>query len=97
MLACRGLLRSAGITTPRRLSSGSQVPPELRALGVTARELDVLVLVGERLSNKEVANRLYLSHRTIDKHVQHLLAKTGLADRSQLAAMASAMGLAGTG
>lgn len=97
VLACRGLLRSAGIDTPRRLSSGSQVPPGLRALGVTARELDVLVLVGERLSNKEIAIRLYLSHRTIDKHVQHLLAKTGLADRGQLAAMASAMGLAGTG
>jgi DNA-binding CsgD family transcriptional regulator len=87
-VSCRALLRDAGVALPRRQRSDSGVPPALRALGVTAREADVLALVAERLSNKEIGLRLYVSPRTVDKHVQRLLAKTGRKRRSDLIAIA---------
>ncbi len=71
------------------------MPPALRALGVTAREADVLALVAERLSNREIGLRLYVSPRTVDKHVQRLLAKTGRNRRSDLVAIASEAGVGG--
>ena len=87
------MLRDAGMALPRRQSSDSLVPPALRDLGVTAREIDVLVLVAARLSNKEIGAQLYLSPRTVDKHVQRLLAKTGSRRRSDLIALAKNAGL----
>jgi DNA-binding CsgD family transcriptional regulator len=84
-VACRSLLRKAGHPLPRRGRGTSTVPPELRALGVSSREVDVLVLVGERLGNTEIGRRLYLSPRTVEKHVASLRAKTGAADRRTLA------------
>jgi DNA-binding CsgD family transcriptional regulator len=46
--------------------------------------MDVLQLVALGLSNAEVANRLFLSPRTVDTHVASLLAKTGTARRGGL-------------
>ncbi len=86
--ACRALLRDAGVAVPRRQSAQAGVPEDLRALGVTARELDVLRLVAQGLTSREIADRLYLSHRTVEKHVERLLAKTGAANRTALAALA---------
>ncbi len=63
---------------------------DLARLGVTAREADVLALVALGLANKEIASRLYLSSRTVEKHVERLLMKTGAANRAQLAVLASA-------
>jgi DNA-binding CsgD family transcriptional regulator len=82
---CRDLLRRAGAPT-RRGRGSTRVPPELRARGVTSREADVLVLVAAGLTNAEVADRLFLSPRTVETHVAHLLAKTGATDRTQLRA-----------
>lgn len=84
--ASRTLLRRLG---PQSHQPRAHVDPELARLGVTRREADVFVLVGEGLSNKDVATRLYLSPRTVEKHVERLLLKTGLGNRAQLAAMAS--------
>jgi DNA-binding CsgD family transcriptional regulator len=86
--ACRSLLRRAGIAVPRRGVDGD-LDPELVRLGVTKREADVLALVAGGLSNKDVAARLYLSARTVEKHVERLMLKTGTANRAQLAAYAS--------
>jgi len=83
--ACRMLLRDAGAPVPRRRPADAAVHPPLRALGVTGREADVLGLVAEGLTNREIAERLFLSPRTVEKHVASLLAKTGLRRRSQLA------------
>jgi DNA-binding NarL/FixJ family response regulator len=55
---------------------------------VTGRELEVLGLLGERLSNREIAQRLYLSPRTVEKHVERLLHKTGAGARSDLGRLA---------
>jgi DNA-binding CsgD family transcriptional regulator len=86
--ACRALLRRAGVAVPRR--RGDQlVPPELRALGITARELEVLRLLAEGLSNQEIAARLFLSPRTVERHVANMSAKTGAERRTQLVAFAA--------
>jgi DNA-binding CsgD family transcriptional regulator len=83
--ACRALLRRAGAPIPRAGRGDTVVPGELRALGVTSREADVLALVTEGLTNQELATRLHLSPRTVEKHVASLLAKTGCRRRAQLA------------
>ncbi|MDQ4069092.1 MAG: AAA family ATPase [Actinomycetota bacterium] len=90
--SCRALLRAAGEPVPRRGRGESAVPEALRALGVTSREVDVLRLVAERLSNREIAERLHLSHRTVERHVATLLAKVGAANRRQLAEVAARVG-----
>lgn len=54
------------------------LPGPLRALGVTEREADVLRLVAQGLGNREIAERMFLSPRTVEKHVASLLSKTGL-------------------
>jgi DNA-binding CsgD family transcriptional regulator len=86
--ACRVLLHRAGATVPRR-SGEAGAPPDLAALGVTAREADVLRLVADGLTNREIGERLFLSPRTVEKHVERLLAKTGVHNRSQLVARAA--------
>lgn len=83
--ACKDLLRAAGAPVPRRGRGSSVVAPALQALGVTSREMDVLALVVQGMSNKEIAARLYLSPRTVEKHVERLVAKTGVAGRHELA------------
>jgi len=85
--ACRAMLREAGVPVPRRSTAQEGVPNELRAAGITTRELDVLRLIAEGHSNKEVAAALYLSPRTVEKHVERLLLKTGMANRTALAAL----------
>lgn len=53
--------------------------------GVTRREADVLQLLSQGLANKEIGARLHLSPRTVEKHVESLLRKTGARSRTQLA------------
>ena len=84
---CRDLLRRAGAPSPRR-RGGQAVPVPLRALGVTAREAEVLGLVVQGMTNAQVAQRLFLSPRTVDTHVANLLAKTGAGTRAELRSFA---------
>jgi DNA-binding CsgD family transcriptional regulator len=71
----------------RRLLDGPQ-PSRWSRLGITDREADVLRLVAEGSSNKEIAARLHLSPRTVEKHVESLLRKTATQSRTQLVAVA---------
>jgi DNA-binding CsgD family transcriptional regulator len=82
--ACRSLLRRTGAPLPRREHGHRAVPPALAALGVTDREAEVFTLVTEGLASKEIAARLFMSARTVDKHVERLLAKTGVSRRAEL-------------
>lgn len=86
----RELLRRAGAPVPRRGRGDSIVPTQLRAAGVTSREMDVLLLVARGLTNTEIAERLFLSPRTVETHVASLLAKTGARRRAELAPYAPA-------
>jgi DNA-binding CsgD family transcriptional regulator/tetratricopeptide (TPR) repeat protein len=83
--SCRGLLQQAGAPIPRRGRGRSVVPEVLGERGVTSREVDVLWLVGEGLTNTEIAARLVLSPRTVEKHVASLLRKTHRDGRADLA------------
>ena len=93
-VGCRSLLRHAGKPVPRRGRGDSTVPPALLALGVTSREVDVLNILREGFGNTEIGRRLYLSPRTVEKHVANLLLKTGVADRRALAEYANRLRLA---
>ncbi len=83
--ACRSLLRRAGAP----LRHGGHAPDVGAGLGLTGRESEVLALVAEGHSNREIAAQLYVSPRTVEKHVERLLAKTATSRRSQLAALAA--------
>jgi DNA-binding CsgD family transcriptional regulator/tetratricopeptide (TPR) repeat protein len=85
----RQALRDAGGPVPRRRRAQAPVPDALAAAGVTARESEVLRLLGEGLPNAEIANRLYVSVRTVEAHVSSLLAKLGARNRAQLATVAA--------
>jgi DNA-binding CsgD family transcriptional regulator len=93
---CRTLLVAAGAPAVRRGRGRSTVPPALRRLGITSRELDVLVLVADALPTREIAAHLFLSPRTVEHHVASLLARTGSRSRSELAAFARANRVAAT-
>lgn len=86
--ACRVLLRRTGAPVPQHRSGSESIPEPLRAKGVTVREYEVLRLVAKRLGNQEIAQRLFVSPRTVEKHVANLLAKTGQPDRTTLAEFA---------
>ena len=59
-------------------------PNRLSSLGVTPRETEILDLVSLGLSNRDIAAQLSVSHRTVEKHVESLLRKTGARSRTQL-------------
>jgi DNA-binding NarL/FixJ family response regulator len=65
----------------------------LGAIGVTSREVEVLRLLADGLSNQEIAARLYLSPRTVERHIANLTAKIGIERRAQLVAFAARAGL----
>ncbi|MGE5136508.1 MAG: ATP-binding protein [Gemmatimonadota bacterium] len=60
----------------------------LAAAGVTAREAEVLAVIGGRLTNQEIAARLFISVRTVESHVSALLRKLGLPGRPALIELA---------
>src|SRR2546423_2783515 len=60
------------------------VPESLRAAGVTRRELEIFWLVADRLHNKEIAESLHVSERTVESHVSSLLGKLIAPNRQAL-------------
>jgi NarL family two-component system response regulator LiaR len=77
------------------VASPSGVDPGLEQL--TAREREVLALLGEGLSNKDLAARLFVAEKTVKTHVSAILAKLHLADRTQAALFAVRHGLVAEG
>jgi predicted ATPase/DNA-binding CsgD family transcriptional regulator len=70
-------------------------PPErLARAGVTEREAEVLSAVAERLHNREIANRLYISVRTVESHISALMRKLGVSDRVALVEVGAEIGRA---
>jgi DNA-binding CsgD family transcriptional regulator len=82
-----GLLRDLGVSASRTRPKGLQP--------LTNREQEVLGLLGEGLTNADIAERLYISPRTVEQHVARVLAKLGLNNRTEAAAEAVRQGMTG--
>jgi DNA-binding CsgD family transcriptional regulator len=76
-----------------RLDLGVGLPPERALAGLTPRELEVLRLLVEGRSNRQIAEQLFISGKTAGVHVTNLLAKLGVHSRLEAAALARRLGL----
>lgn len=83
--------RSSHPEPPQAETNEHQIDPRLREL--TPRELEVLILIAEGKSNKEIARALVISPNTVRQHVHHLLHKLNCSSRSEAAVIAKAVGL----
>lgn len=83
-------------TIARRLMQEIRRPSELPPADdpLTGREVEVLGLVAQGLTNQEIADRLYVSERTVRTHVSNILSKLHLANRTQAALYALRKGFA---
>jgi DNA-binding NarL/FixJ family response regulator len=81
------LRRVTGALATPRLNADIESP-------LTQRENDVLRHMAEGLTNKQIAEAMHISYETVKEHVQHILRKVGLSDRTQVAVWAVRKGLA---
>jgi DNA-binding NarL/FixJ family response regulator len=82
-----GLRRVTGALATPRLIADTEVP-------LTRREGEVLRQIALGLTNKQIAEALHISYETVKEHVQHMLGKIGVSDRTQAAVWAVHKGLA---
>jgi DNA-binding NarL/FixJ family response regulator len=82
-----GLRRVTGAMATPRLHADVEVP-------LTQREGEVLRHMAEGLTNKQIAEAMHISYETVKEHVQHVLGKIGISDRTQAAVWAVRKGLA---
>jgi DNA-binding CsgD family transcriptional regulator len=87
----RGVLES--LARQGRLDLGAGVPTERGLAGLTPRELEVLRLLIEGRSNRQIAEQLFISGKTASVHVTNILAKLGVHSRLEAAAIARRLGL----
>jgi DNA-binding CsgD family transcriptional regulator/tetratricopeptide (TPR) repeat protein len=87
-------LRERGV---RGLPRGPRAATKENPAGLTAREVEVLELVGEGLRNAAIAERLFLSEKTVGHHVSAILRKLGVHTRGEASAEAHRLGIAGQG
>jgi DNA-binding CsgD family transcriptional regulator len=76
-----------------RLDLGARVPAERGLAGLTPREVEVLRLLVEGRSNRQIAEQLFISGKTASVHVTNILAKLGVHSRLEAAATARRLGL----
>lgn len=86
----RARLRARGFT---RIPRGPRRSTAANAAGLTIRQVEVVALLAEGLTNAEIAERLTLSPKTVDHHVSAVLGKLGVSRRGQVAGVARQMGL----
>ena len=84
-----GRMRELGLSVPHGPRESTRANPA----GLTARQLEVLSLLAEGLTNAEIADRLVVSPRTAEHHVAAVLTKLGAATRRDAARRASELGL----
>jgi non-specific serine/threonine protein kinase len=81
----RGLSLSVSEAIALARSDTSAAPVRPPANPLTKREQEIASLVTEGLGNREIAERLVLSKRTVDAHIEHIFAKLGFSSRAQIA------------
>jgi DNA-binding NarL/FixJ family response regulator len=79
----------------RGLPRGPRPATRQNPAGLTARELEVLELVAQGLRNADIAERLFLSEKTVGHHVSAILRKLDVRTRGEAGAEATRLGLAG--
>ena len=101
--AVRRVLRGEILLNPelatqvlRRLTNGTTGQRELPAERLTPREQEVLGLLVQGKTNREIAQALNISVGTVKAHVEHIIAKLGVSDRTQAAVRAVELGLLDT-
>ncbi len=67
--------------------------PQLDALGITPRELEILTLIAQGLSNREIADRLFVSENTVKTHCSRAFDKLGARRRTQAVQLGKQLGL----
>lgn len=87
--SCRSLLGTLGAALPRQRRRDERVPPRLRALGVSAREADVLELLADARSTRSIAETLHVSPKTVERHIANLATKLGVEGRTAVVAFAA--------
>lgn len=91
----RYLHPSLGAELVRAEEEASRGPKTPHGVPLSAREVDVIRLVAAGYSNKEIADELYISVRTVETHKTHIMQKTGLRARSELTRFAGEAGILG--
>jgi DNA-binding CsgD family transcriptional regulator/tetratricopeptide (TPR) repeat protein len=81
----RKRMRAEGV---RAVPRGSRVSTRSNRLGLTRREAEILALVSQGMRNSAIAKRLFVSTRTVDRHVSAILSKLGVRSRGEAVAMA---------
>ena len=84
-------LRDRGVMS---LPRGPRATTRQNQQGLTAREMEVLALVNEGLANGQIADRLVVSVRTVDHHVEAILRKLGAKSRADARTTATSLGMA---
>ena len=82
-------LRDEGVAIPR----GKDRETRRHAAGLTPRQAEILTLLDEGLTNTEIADRLFVSPRTVENHVSAVLSKLGSATRDEAVTRARSAGL----
>jgi DNA-binding CsgD family transcriptional regulator/tetratricopeptide (TPR) repeat protein len=90
LLAQRGRLR---LEDHADTAQASAAPSPVASLGLTRREGEVLALLAEGRTNRQIGQALFITEKTASLHVSHILAKLGVAGRGEAAAVAHRLGL----
>jgi LuxR family maltose regulon positive regulatory protein len=80
----------------QRLQPEAQAPSQTLIETLSKRELEVLQLIAEGLTNPEIASRLYLSLNTVKVHTRNIYGKLDAHSRTQAVAKARALGILGS-
>ncbi len=92
-----GFIRNALETLPKAKTISRRQSEAEKFGGLTPRERDVARFLSQGKSNREIAERLFLSERTVENHVGNILAKLRFDSRAQIAVWAVEKGLAPSG